>query len=151
MVLLSARLHEASFSCHFYTSVLDRLTGRVDALINSDGGEKKKDNVLKRTIIRSCGKHIRSNQGMIQRIRKAFDVLKTLFFRASRPKHGSQLWQQHHHKAHDALRAATRKKDGTFTNMWDRWERDLEQRKAKEAIGCNDAKIDISRDALAEQ
>ena len=56
---------------------------------------------------------------MIQRMGKAFDVLKTPFLRASHPnskgyKRGSQLGQQHHHKANDALRAATRKKDRTF-------------------------------------
>ena len=39
-------------------------------------------------------KHIRSNQEMTQRIRKAFDVLKTPFFCASHSrdyKNGSQL------------------------------------------------------------
>ena len=78
------------------------------------------------TIVCSSGKQIRSNQETIDRIRKAFDILKTPFFRASRPnsrgyKHGYQLW----------LRAATRKKDRTFTNMWDRWENDLEYRKSQ--------------------
>ena len=102
---------------------------------------------------------------MIQRIRKAFDALKTPFFRASHPnsrgyKRGSQLWQQHHHKANDALRVATRKKDRTFVNIWDRWENDLEYRKSQKAIGWNDAfvrfldhivQIDISHEAPAEQ
>ena len=81
--------------------------------------------VFERTILCSCGKHSRSNQEMIQWIRIAFEVLKTPFFRASHPgswcyKHGPQLWQQHHHKANDALRGATRKKDRTFVNIWDR-------------------------------
>ena len=74
------------------------------------------------TNICSCGKHIKSNQEMIERIRKAFEVLKTPFFRAPHPnsrgcQHGSQLWQQHHHKANDALRAATRKKDRTLVHI----------------------------------
>ena len=84
------------------------------------------------TIICSCGKHIRSNQEMIQHIRKAFDVLKTHCFRASHPnsrgyKHVSQLWQQHHH----------RKKDRTFSNILDRWENDLEYSKSpkKPSVG----------------
>ena len=107
------------------------------------------------TILCSCGKHIRSNQEMIQHITKAFDVLKTHCFRASHPnsrgyKHVSQLWQQHHH----------RKKDRTFSNILDRWEKDLEYRKSpKKAIGWNDAfvryldhivHIDISHAAPAE-
>ena len=70
---------------------------------------------------------------MIDRMRNVFDILETPFFRASHPnsrgyKHGYQLWQQHHYKANDALRAATRKKDRTFTNIWDRWENELEYR-----------------------
>ena len=91
--------------------------------------------VFEGTIVCSCGKHVRSNQEVIDRIRKAFDILKTLFFRASRPNsrdytHGYQLWQQHHFKANDALRAAARKKNRTFTNVWNRWENDLECRKS---------------------
>ena len=75
--------------------------------------------VFEGTKICSCGKHIKSNQEMIQRIGKAFEVLKKPFFRASHPnsggcEHGSHLWQQHHHKAKGALRAATRRKDRTF-------------------------------------
>ena len=99
---------------------------------------------------------------MIQRIRKVFEVLRTPFFRVSHPnsrgyKHGSQLWQQHHHKANDALRAA---KDRTFVNIWDRWENDLKYRKSQKAIGCDDAsvryldhivQIDLSHEAPAEQ
>ena len=52
------------------------------------------------------------------------------FFRASHLnsrgfKHVFQLWQQHHHKQMTVLRAATRKTDRTFANIWDRWENDL--------------------------
>ena len=121
--------------------------------------------VFEGTIICSCEKLIKSNQEMTQRIRKAFEVLKMSVFRASHPnsrgyKHGSQLWQQHHHKANDALRAATRKKDRSFVNIWSRWENDLDYRKSQEAIGWNDVlvryleqivQIDISHEALAEQ
>ena len=121
--------------------------------------------VFEGTILCSCGKHIKSNQEMIDRLRNAFDILKTPFFRASRPnsrcyKHGYQLWQQHHYKANDALRAATRKKDRTFTKIWDRWENGLEYGNSQKAIGWNDElaryldhieQIDISHDAPAEQ
>ena len=102
---------------------------------------------------------------MIQHIRKAFEVLKMPCSRAYHPnsrgyKHGSQLWQQHHHKATDALRAATRMKDRTFASIWDRWESDLEYRKSQKATGWNDAfvryldyvvQIDITHEAPAEQ
>ena len=59
---------------------------------------------------------------MIARIRKAFDILKTPLFRASRPnskgyKCGYQPWKQHHYKAVDALRAATTKRGRTFKNI----------------------------------
>ena len=36
---------------------------------------------------------------------------------------GPNLWQQHHHKAGDALRSAT-KGDRGFTSIWDRWQND---------------------------
>ena len=42
LILLSARLHEASFSCHFlHFSVVDRFIGRVGTSINSVGHKKK--------------------------------------------------------------------------------------------------------------
>ena len=121
--------------------------------------------VFKGTITRSRWKHIRSNQEVIRRIRKAFDVFKMLLFRVSHPnsrgyKHGSQLWQQYHHKANGALRAATRKKDRTVANFWDRWENYLKYEKHSKAIGWTDAfvryldhivQIDISHEAPAEQ
>ena len=52
------------------------------------------------------------------------------------------------------------KKDGTFANIWDQWENDMEIRKSQKAIGWNDefvryldhiVQIDISHDAPAEQ
>ena len=119
--------------------------------------------VFEGTNICSCGKLIKPNQEMIQRIRKAFEVLKTPFFRAPHPnsrgyKHGSQMWQQ---KAKDALRAGTRKKHRTFVHIWNRWENDLKCRKKKpKTTGWNDAsvryldhivQIDISHEAPAEQ
>ena len=69
---------------------------------------------------------------MIARVRKAFDILKTPFFRASRPnskgyKCRYQPWKQHHYKAVDALRAATTKRGRTFKKKWDRWEIDYHQ------------------------
>ena len=87
--------------------------------------------VFGRTITCSCGKHIRSNQEVIQRIKKAFEVLKCLsFVHLIRLQAWTLQWQQHQHKAHDALRRATRKKDRTYNNVWDRWEKDLEYRKS---------------------
>ena len=95
--------------------------------------------VFEGTNICSCGKLIKPNQEMIQRIRKAFEVLKTPFFRAPHPnsrgyKHGSQMWQQ---KAKDALRAGTRKKHRTFVHIWNRWENDLkcEKKNPKPLVG----------------
>ena len=127
--------------------------------------ELKKSRVQCPEVICSCGKHIKSNQEMTQRIRKSFEVLKMSVFRASHPnwrgyKHGSQLWQQHHQKGNDVLRAATRKKDRTFVNFWSRWENDLDFGKSQETIGWKDAfvrylehivQIGISHEAPAEQ
>ena len=41
---------------------------------------------------------------------------------------GPNPWQQHHHKARDALRSAT-KGERTFTSIWDRWQSDEIYRK----------------------
>ena len=54
--------------------------------------------VFKETILCTCGKHIRQNQEMIQRIRAAFHILKAPSFRTSSvssrgQKHGHQSWQ----------------------------------------------------------
>ena len=70
-----------------------------------------------------------------------------------------QSWQQHQYKAIDALRAATKKKEKTFTNIWDGWKNDSQYRKSQTATGWNDefvryldhiVQIDISHDAPAE-
>ena len=41
---------------------------------------------------------------------------------------GLNPWQQHHHKARDALRSAT-KGERTFTSIWDTWQHDEIHRK----------------------
>ena len=69
-----------------------------------------------------------------QSVRKAFDVIKTTYFRASHltskgHKHLHQLWKKHHHKAKDALRG-TRKDNRTCTSVWERWQNDATYRKS---------------------
>ena len=103
--------------------------------------------VFEGTIVCSCGKHIRSNQRL--------DILKTHCFRASRPnsrayKHGYQLSQQHHDEAVDAMRAATKKRGRTFTNIWDRGHNDCQQRKSDIATGWNDEFSSTSRPHRAD-
>ena len=98
---------------------------------------------LKGTIVCVCGKVIRPNQEMIQRVRTAFDIIKTPHFRASHltsrgRKHGPQLWQKHHHKAKDAPQG-TRKDIGTYTSIWDRWQNDTTYRKSQQDVGWSDA------------
>ena len=62
------------------------------------------------TILCQCGKHMRSDLDMIRRIKAAFEFLKAPCFRTSAItardcKYGPNLWQEHHHKAKDALKA----------------------------------------------
>ena len=57
-------------------------------------------------IICACGKFIRLNQEMMERVRKDFDNLKTPFFRASPrevPTMDQTCGNKHHHKGKDAL------------------------------------------------
>ena len=64
--------------------------------------------VFKGTILCACGKHIRPDHEMIRRVKAPFEILKAPYFRTSVVtarcyKHGPHLWQEHHHKAKDAL------------------------------------------------
>ena len=120
--------------------------------------------VCKGTILCACGKHIRPDQEMIRHINAAFEILKAPFFRASvvtsrRYKHGPNLWQEHHHKAKDALRG-TKKAGRTITSIWDRWQKNKIYRKSQIAIGRSDpwaryldhiAQFGISHKATQEQ
>ena len=71
-------------------------------------------NVFQGTNLCSCGKqHIRPDLDMMRRTKAVFEVLKAPCFRASLLtsrgyKHGPNLGQEHHHKANDVLRGATK-------------------------------------------
>ena len=99
--------------------------------------------VFKGTILCACGKHMRPDQEMIRRVKAPFEILKAPYFRTSVVtargyKHGPNLWQEHHHKAKDALRG-TKKGEREFTSIWDRWQNDETYRKSQLAINWSDA------------
>ena len=112
----------------------------------------------------ACGKHIRPDQEMIRRIKAVFEILRAPHFRASVLnsrgfKNGPDLWQEHHHKANDALHGCSKKKR-QYTSIWDRWQNDKTNRESHFAIGWSDAsvrhldhiaQIDISHKATQEQ
>ena len=120
--------------------------------------------VFKGTIIRACGKHVKSNQEMIQRVRKAFDILTTPFscIYLIRIREVTSmdptLWQKPPHKA----RAASCHKKGRqnlckYAGSMGKRCRILS---IQEAIGWTDAfvryldhivQIDISHEAPAEE
>ena len=65
------------------------------------------------TLICMCGKLIRSNTDMMNQVTEAFEILKAPYYRTSLivtrgSKCGPNPWQQHHHKARDALRSGDR-------------------------------------------
>ena len=71
---------------------------------------------------------MRPDQDVMNRIKEAFEILKTPYKRTSTivargSRCGPNPWQQHHHKARDALRSAA-KGERTFTSIWDRWQHD---------------------------
>ena len=81
--------------------------------------------VFKGTILCARGKHITPDQEMIRRVEGTFEILKAPCFRTSAVtargcKLGPNLWQEHHHKAKDALRG-TKKVGRKFTPIWSRW------------------------------
>ena len=83
---------------------------------------------FKEHFICKCGKLINPNQDVMNRIEEAFEILKAPYYCTSPiatrgSKCGPNPWQQHHHKARDALRSAT-KGERAFTSIWDRWQND---------------------------
>ena len=55
-----------------------------------------------------------------------------------RYKHGPKLWQEHHHKAKDALRGFSKNKKQK-TSIWDRWQNGETHRESQLAINWSDA------------
>ena len=116
-------------------------------------------------IICSCGKHIKSNRDVIQRIRKALDILKTPFFRASHPNStvtstdlncGNSIITKQMMRCE--LLQGRRTEPLRIFGIDGK--NDLDYSKSQEAIGWNDAfaryleyivQIDISHEAPAEQ
>ena len=102
----------------------------------------------------------RPDLDMVRRIKAAFEVLKAPCFRTSAMnargcKRGPTLWQEHHHKAKDALRNCSKTKR-QHTSIWDRWQKDETNMESQLAINWSDAwmryldhtaKIDISHTA----
>ena len=87
--------------------------------------------VFQRTIICACGPDLE----MMRRINAAFETLKAPCFRTSaitarRCKYGPNLWREHHHKAKDASRGATKGRR-EFTSIWNRWQNDETYRKSQ--------------------
>ena len=101
---------------------------------------------------------------MIRRIKAVLEILKAPYFRTSVVtargyKHGPYLWQEHHHRAKEALRG-TKKSKIIFTSILDRWHNDETYTESQLAIGWSDAwvryldhiaQIDISHKAPQEQ
>ena len=63
---------------------------------------------------------MRPDQDVMNRIKESFEILQAPYYRTSMivtrgGKCGPILWQQHHHKARDALRSAT-KNERKFTS-----------------------------------
>ena len=92
-----------------------------------------------------CGKLIRPNKDVMNRINEAFEALKAPYHRTSSTVTrgdgcGPNPWQQHHHKARDALRSAT-KGERTFTSIWDRWQHGEIHRKSQLPHDWSDARV----------
>ena len=71
----------------------------------------------------------------MNQIKEAFEILKAPYYRTSPivtrgGKCGPNPWQQHHHKARDAVRSGA-KGQGAFTSIWDRWQNDETYRKSQ--------------------
>ena len=91
----------------------------------------------------------RLDQEMIGRIKKAFEILRAPYFRASvlnsrGVKHSPNLWQEHHHKAKDALHGCPNKKRTDTSIWWDRWQDDQTYRQPQLAVGWSDAWVRYS-------
>ena len=84
--------------------------------------------VFEGTLICGCGKLMRPNKDVMNRFKEAFEIQKAPYHRTSLivirgSRCGPNPWQQHHHKARDALRSVTNGQRA-FTSMWDRWQHD---------------------------
>ena len=95
------------------------------------------------TLLCNCGKLIKPDQDAMNRIQEAFEILKAPYYRTSPistrgSKCSPNLWQQHHHKARDALWSAT-KGDRGCTSIWDRWQNDETYRQSRLAHSWSDA------------
>ena len=82
--------------------------------------------VLEGTLICKCGKLMKRDQDVMNQNKEAFEILKAPYYRTSQiatrgSERGPKPWQQHHHKARDALRCAT-KGERALTSIWDRWQ-----------------------------
>ena len=55
-------------------------------------------------------------------------------------KPGPDLWQEHHHKAKDALRGCSKNKR-LYTSIWDRWQNDETYRESQLASDWTDAGV----------
>ena len=71
---------------------------------------------------------IRPSKDVMSRISEAFEALLAPYYRSSSnvtrgSRCGPNPWQQHHHKARDALRSAA-KGERTFTSFWNGWKHD---------------------------
>ena len=78
------------------------------------------------TLLCKCGKLIKPDQDAMNRIKETFEILEAPYYRTSPiskrgSKSGPKMWQQHHHKARDAIRSAT-KGDRGFISIWDGWQ-----------------------------
>ena len=99
--------------------------------------------VFEGTLICTCGKLMRFDQDVMNRMKEAFEILEAPYYGTSMivtrgSKCGPNPWQQHHHKARDALRSAT-KGERTFTSIWDRWQNDEIYMKSLLAHNWSDA------------
>ena len=79
--------------------------------------------VLNGATVCRCGKLLRPNKDVLNRIKEAFEALQAPYYRTSSivtrgSKCGPNPWHQHHHKARDALRSATKgERAGTDGNV----------------------------------
>ena len=99
--------------------------------------------VFKGTIICSCGKLIRPDQGTLRKVKQAFEIPRAPYFRTSMLtsrgfNHGPNLWQEHHSEAKDALRGCSKMKR-TYTSICDRWTNDQVYRESQLAHDWSDA------------
>ena len=99
--------------------------------------------VFEGTLICRCGKLMRPNQDVMNQMKEAFEILKAPYYRTSMTvtrgsKCGPNPWQQHHHKARDALRSAA-KGDSGFTSIWDRWQSDAACKQSQLVHNWSDA------------